>query len=160
MKTRKTVMAILAVLSSRHLKSFNSFCYSCSFKPQTATCSNRKSATCFTHMTLSGAPTAARTRGLSLRRRTLYPTELWMQGTVLPLVFSAIARFLNQTHADRRRQNRYKTRASQSFDRLPSKSLFDFPDELRNQMTFHPADFFLSSSPKYYRGNRMKSQFI
>ena len=27
-----------------------------------------KSATCFTHMTLSGAPTAARTRGLSLRR--------------------------------------------------------------------------------------------
>ena len=97
---------------------------------------------------------------LLLRRRTLYPTELWMQGTVLPLVFSAIARFSNQTHADRRRQNRYKTRASQSFDRLPSKSLFDFPDELRNQMTFHPADFFLPSSPKYYRGTRMKSQFI
>ena len=78
-------------------------------------------------MTLSGAPTAARTRGLSLRRRTLYPTELWMQGTVLPLVFSAIARFHNQTHADRCRQNRYKTRASQSFDRLPSKSLFWLP---------------------------------
>ena len=68
MKTRKTVMAILAILSSRHLKSFDSFCYSCSFKPQIATCSNQKSATCFTHMTLSGAPTAARTRGLSLRR--------------------------------------------------------------------------------------------
>lgn len=68
MKIRKTVMAILAILSSRHLKSFDSFCYSCSFKPQIATCSNQKSATCFTHMTLSGAPTAARTRGLSLRR--------------------------------------------------------------------------------------------
>ena len=78
-------------------------------------------------MTLSGAPTAARTRGLSLRRRTLYPTELWMQGTVLPLVFSSIARFHNQTHADRCRQNRYKIRSSQSFDRLPSKSLFWLP---------------------------------
>ena len=64
---------------------------------------------------------------LFLRRRTLYPTELWMQGTVLPLVFSAIARFSNQTHADRRRQNRYKIRSSQSFDRLPSKSLFWLP---------------------------------
>ena len=40
--TSKTVMAILAILSSRHLKSFDSFCYSCRFKPQTATCSNRK----------------------------------------------------------------------------------------------------------------------
>ena len=78
----------------------------------------------FRHMTLSGAPTAIRTRGLSLRRRTLYPTELWMQGTVLPLVFSAIDRFPNQTHTDRRRQNRYKIRSSQSFDRPSSQSLF------------------------------------